>query len=384
MIQLRAEAAAIFFERHTPNNKLCLNFFRVFWSLTVRRARRLFSTSNVRVSEDPTSTEYLARDVIAWWSWRSIVPLPVTDIPMVSLGRIVVIGGAGRVALLFAARASKSYDVIALHRSARQKTRVEATGATSVLFDIEKATVPQIAEAVQSAQVVVFTAGASGSDYPSKLKNVDFEGVVKTADAIESLPEPRPRLILVSAHDIRPDQFDYPKHYTAEDKSISQYVWRAIGTYMKYKYMADADLVERTKLEWTILRPCELIDGRATGQVTLGVTHVGRITRDDVAAVLVELLQRPEAKGLVLDLISGDVPITEAVETAVSKRVTSWPAQGTSAKRVVAPGVLLMLESTRAARYTPPLSGASGYQYGRSGAAHHALRAIWEPSGICI
>jgi uncharacterized protein YbjT (DUF2867 family) len=39
----------------------------------------------------------------------------------------------------------------------------------------------------------------------------------------------------------------------------------------------------------------------------------GAVTRDDVAAVLVALLDRPDTGGLVLELVGGDTPVPDAV-----------------------------------------------------------------------
>ncbi|KZV79817.1 NAD(P)-binding protein [Exidia glandulosa HHB12029] len=238
--------------------------------------------------------------------------------------RVVVIGGAGKVSLLFAARASKSYEVISLHRSAEQRATVEATGAQSVVFDVEKATVSDIAQKLEGAKVVVWSAGAGGKGGEDRTKAVDFEAAVKTFDAIESLSAPRPRLLMVSAHDLRSKQDNYPAHYNDQDKAMSQRVWKAIPAYIKYKFLADADLVKRSSFEWTILRPGGLTDAAGTGKVALGRTHIEQIPRADVAAVLAELLGRPEAKGLALDLMSGDVPVAQAAEAAIAKGETDW------------------------------------------------------------
>ena len=46
---------------------------------------------------------------------------------------------------------------------------------------------------------------------------------------------------------------------------------------MKYKCMADKNLIARTAFEWTILRPGGLTDAHETGHVYLGRTHIGQI-----------------------------------------------------------------------------------------------------------
>jgi hypothetical protein len=63
----------------------------------------------------------------------------------------------------------------------------------------------------------------------------------------------------------------------------------------------------------TIVRPGRLTDDPGTGLVTLehGVPY-GEIPRDDVAAVLAEIL-RTGKTGEVVELVSGPTPVEQAV-----------------------------------------------------------------------
>lgn len=51
-----------------------------------------------------------------------------------------------------------------------------------------------------------------------------------------------------------------------------------------------------------------------------------RNQREDVAAVLAALIDRPtaDAAGLALDLVAGETPIEKAVEEAITKGETDW------------------------------------------------------------
>lgn len=84
--------------------------------------------------------------------------------------------------------------------------------------------------------------------------------------------------------------------------------------YLRAKGEADDHLRTRLGLEWTILRPGSLIDDAGTGLVRLEA-HTGRgsVPRDDVAAVLAELVETATA-GLTLELTSGSTPVTVAVK----------------------------------------------------------------------
>ena len=66
-----------------------------------------------------------------------------------------------------------------------------------------------------------------------------------------------------------------------------------------------------------MLRPGRLTDEPATGRVSLGSgVGFGSVSRDDVAAVMLALLDRP-CTGAVLEVVAGSTPISEAVAGAV-------------------------------------------------------------------
>jgi hypothetical protein len=83
--------------------------------------------------------------------------------------------------------------------------------------------------------------------------------------------------------------------------------------YLRAKLAAEQDLLGRPALTVTVLRPGGLTDEPGTGQVTLA-RHVprGSVPRDDVAAVLMALLDVPR-DGVVAELVSGPTPVAEAV-----------------------------------------------------------------------
>jgi nucleoside-diphosphate-sugar epimerase len=82
---------------------------------------------------------------------------------------------------------------------------------------------------------------------------------------------------------------------------------------LRAKLAAEQDLLARPGLAVTVLRPGGLTDEPGTGRVTLA-RHVprGTVPRDDVAAVLVALLDVP-GDGAVRELVSGPTPVAEAV-----------------------------------------------------------------------
>lgn len=150
----------------------------------------------------------------------------------------------------------------------------------------------------EGQDIIYFSAGAGGKGGEEGTKKVDFEGAVKVFDAIEGVRGQKPRLILVSAVDIR-DPDKVPAHYvsgscvipswacvcvcdesdraiaqTEADIAMSKRVRGAIPAYMHWKYEADKDLVKRDAFKWTILRAGGLTNNPGTGKASIGRTHL--------------------------------------------------------------------------------------------------------------
>jgi uncharacterized protein YbjT (DUF2867 family) len=82
-----------------------------------------------------------------------------------------------------------------------------------------------------------------------------------------------------------------------------------------YEAKAEADRrLEQSGLDYTIVRPGGLTDDPGTGLVTIATDlERGEVPRDDVAAVLLAVLETPGSVGKTFELVSGDTPIDEAV-----------------------------------------------------------------------
>ena len=81
-----------------------------------------------------------------------------------------------------------------------------------LLLSLEDAPVSEFKKAFTGKDVVVFAAGAGGKGGPERTVKVDYEGALKVYDAIEAVETNKPRLVLVSAVDVRsPDII--PSHY---------------------------------------------------------------------------------------------------------------------------------------------------------------------------
>ncbi|GAA3764241.1 nucleoside-diphosphate-sugar epimerase [Spinactinospora alkalitolerans] len=214
--------------------------------------------------------------------------------------RIVIAGGHGKIALRLERLLAERGDTpVGLIRNPDHADDLRAVGAEPVLIDLETATVTELTEKVMGADAVVFAAGAGpGSGVPRK-DTVDRAAAGLLADAA-SLAGVR-RYLMVSA--ISVDDGPAPD---------AEPVWAA---YVRAKKAADDDLRERSlTADWTILRPGRLTDEPGTGRVWLAPkAEHGDVSREDVAAVLVALLDSPATIGHVLELVGGNTPIAEAV-----------------------------------------------------------------------
>lgn len=210
--------------------------------------------------------------------------------------RIVIAGGHGKIARLLSRRlAARGDSVVGLVRNPDHAADLTADGAAPVVADLEAVDAATLAGPLAGADAVVFAAGAGPGSGPDRKETVDRAAAALLADAAQQAGVRR--YLLVSS-------------MGTEDPPAGDDIF---SVYLRAKAAAEADLRARD-LDWTVLRPGGLTDDPATGRVTLARSVPrGQVPRDDVAAVLVALLDEPASAGATLELVSGDVPVAEAV-----------------------------------------------------------------------
>jgi cytosine deaminase len=218
--------------------------------------------------------------------------------------RTVIAGGHGKIALrLERLLADRGDQAVGLIRNPDQADDLRDAGAEPVVLDLESADVEQVAQVLRGADAAVFAAGAGAGSGAERKQTVDRGAAVLLADAAERAGVRR--FLVISSMGADPE--------AAEG---SDPVFTA---YLRAKGEADAAVRARGDLDWTILRPGHLTDDPGTGRVRLAPsTGRGSVPRDDVAAVLLALLDTPSTAGLTLELVSGDTPISSAVPSAAS------------------------------------------------------------------
>lgn len=213
--------------------------------------------------------------------------------------RVVIAGGHGQIALrLTRLLAQRGDAAVGIVRNPDHVGDVREAGGEAAVLDLEQATVDEVAGALLGADAVVFAAGAGPGSGVARKDTVDRAASVLFADAAEAAGVRR--FLQVSAMGLD----------RADDPSMDE----VFAVYLRAKDAADQDVMARTGLDWTVLRPGRLTNDPAVGTVTLA-EHVppGAVTRDDVAAVLVALLDRPDTAGRVYELVGGDTPIESAL-----------------------------------------------------------------------
>ncbi|MFK0170122.1 NAD(P)H-binding protein [Streptomyces sp. NPDC090306] len=213
--------------------------------------------------------------------------------------RIVIAGGHGQIALrlerLLAARGDEAAGII---RHAEQSDDLRAVGAEPVLLDLESASLDEVAQSLRGADAAVFAAGAGPNSGAARKETVDKAAAVLFADA--AVRAGVRRHVVVSAMGADPA-------HEGDD---------VFDVYLRAKGEADAYISGLGALDWTILRPGRLTDDPGTGLVRLEArTGRGEIPREDVAAVIAELVESPATAGLNLELISGPDKVAVAVKS---------------------------------------------------------------------
>lgn len=215
--------------------------------------------------------------------------------------RIVIAGAHGQVARRLGRLLSGRGDtVVGIVRNPDHTADLEADGVEPVVLDLEQASVDDVAAVVRGADAVVFAAGGGPDSGIARKHTVDRGAAVLLADAAEAAGV-RPYL-LVSSIGVEQARQGNPPGMDP-----------AFAAYLQAKLAAEDDVLPRPALDTTIVRPGRLTDDPGTGRVTLdhGVQR-GDVPRDDVAAVLVALLDAGKWDEVV-ELVSGDTPIADAV-----------------------------------------------------------------------
>ena len=215
--------------------------------------------------------------------------------------RIVVAGAHGKVARRLARLLTARGDtVVGIIRNPGHRADLETDGVLPAVLDLEAASVEEVAEASTDADAVVFAAGAGPGSGAERKHTVDYGAAMLLAKAAERAGV-RPYL-LISSMGVQEARKGTPRGMDP-----------VFAAYLQAKLRSEDEILPRPALDTTIVRPGRLTDDPGTGRVTLGHgIEPGEVPRDDVAAVLAEILHRMKINDVV-EVVSGPTPVQEAV-----------------------------------------------------------------------
>ncbi len=209
---------------------------------------------------------------------------------------VLVIGANGQIGTRLVFKLKKEgHEPIAMVRKEKQIEQFKSMGVNTILGDLEE----DFSHAFHNADAVVFTAGSGGHTPKSQTKVIDRDGAIKAIE--EAKKAGVNRFIMVSALKANrdPDLWSDPMEHYYDAKSKADEHLRNSG------------------LKYTILMPGRLTSEEGTGKVNLkeriedikGKT----ITRDDVASVIVEIIDSKVTFGKSLELLQGEKEIRQAI-----------------------------------------------------------------------
>lgn len=210
--------------------------------------------------------------------------------------KILIVGANGQIGSRLARKLKNSdHDPIAMVRKEEQIEKFKQQDIKTVLADLEN----DISHAFDKVDAVVFTAGSGANTPKSQTKVIDEEGAKKSID--QAVNAKVDKFVMVSALMADRDPNEWPE-------SMQHY----------YEAKSNADnYLREAGLNYTILMPGRLTNEEGTGSVELKERiedpENRSISRDDVAAVIVRLLESEDANGMSLDLLSGPISIERAV-----------------------------------------------------------------------
>jgi uncharacterized protein YbjT (DUF2867 family) len=216
--------------------------------------------------------------------------------------RVVIAGGHGKIALILERLLSERGDSVAgFIRNPDHAADLQAAGAEALVVDLENASVDDVAVHLQGADAVVFAAGAGPGSGAARKETVDRDAAILLAEAAE-VANVR-RYVMISG--------------IGADANAPHTRDEVFTAYLRAKGAADDNVLARKGLDTTIVRPGHLTNDSGTGRVTVAIhTDRGDIPREDVAAVLLAVLDTPSTAGQTFELISGETPIAEALTTS--------------------------------------------------------------------
>jgi nucleoside-diphosphate-sugar epimerase len=247
------------------------------------------------------------------------------DASILNMTTALIFGGNGKTARQLTTillDAKTPHTIFSVIRDPKQIPDLEAIGAKPIVQDISTGTEADFLEIIERTRPDVLVWAAGGKD-PKSAEAVDRDGAIRAMNALAKATVTTKRYIVISALDVRDrENKPVPDWYTEADEKLSERMWGVIGPIMRAKLAADTELRvgnAARKLNYTIVRPGGLTEGRGTGKLRAGkVGVIGMITREDVARVIYAALHNKKTHGLAFDVL-GPTDESSTIEDEVSR-----------------------------------------------------------------
>lgn len=210
--------------------------------------------------------------------------------------QVSVIGANGKIGKQLVAKLHEDpqHTVVALVRKKEQLDKLGEQGINACRLDLTDS-VANISAALSGSDAVVFAAGSGASTEDDMTLRIDLDGAVKSMEAAQEAGIKR--FVMISAMQAHNRENWHPD----------------LIPYFVAKHYADRELI-RSDLAYTIVRPGGLLDEEGTGKVDIaGDLDNGTITRADVASLVHQIIDKPNAVGKAFDLLNGETPVEDAV-----------------------------------------------------------------------
>lgn len=209
--------------------------------------------------------------------------------------RVLIAGANGKIGRHLVERMGAADDMVcrAMVRDPAQQWHLREIGANeAVVADLEG----DCRGALAGCDAVVFSAGSGAHTGPEKTTDVDQNGAIALIDQAREMGVSR--FVIVSS-------------MRAGDPDSGP---QAMRHYFIAKGKADNHL-RASELDYTIVRPGRLTNEPGRGQVRIAerLDGFGDIPRQDVAAVLLAVLNTPATIGREFDLLAGEQSIDAAL-----------------------------------------------------------------------
>lgn len=231
--------------------------------------------------------------------------------------RVVVVAASGRTGALIVKELLKAGEiVVGTIRNPRHMADLVKQGVEVALLDLDKSPLADLEQTFKGADAVIFAAGSAEGESSA----IDRKGVYRTVLAAQKAKVAR--YVAISALG---SSTPVPKDFDSKE----------MKDYYAAKRAGDKRIRE-SGLEWTIIEPGGLGEGKPAGKIGLSETGIAdkSISRADVAATVVAALKQRKTAGRTFQIVGGTTAIGAAIDKAINGPVPKPEDLKTGAKKV--------------------------------------------------